>query len=1144
MIGRVNPKGKHNTNDNSNVYGESVLFIQSPGRARETLAGALCSGFRIRIADNCENASTLLERDSSFDLIILDLSCDNAFDFIRNIKELHGVIPILALSDASMSQETHALEAGVDDIQRRPMNIAMIKHRIRMLFSRQETLEALRNSTKHKDELTGLFRRKVFITLSKEIMTNHDENKSFVMMCFDVKDFRNINSAYGSDNGDRVLQRIGDVLRQTTDENHSVLMRSQADRFYAFMVEDSGRINLICDSIGKIDFGLPVPVTVHIGIYKSSKEESIQEMMNKALISMEWSTKNSTDKAVWFDEKMAESVAQQYMIKNGFIKAIRENQISVYFQPKINYENKHYVGAEALVRWIHPIMGLMMPDKFIPVLEKEGLITELDLFVLSKVCEYQRKWKDEGLVTLRISVNFSPLDFKTPDFAEQVISIIENYGLNYKDIRFEITETSYINDEKFLVAFVEAVHRKGFLIDMDDFGSGYSSLNMLNEINVDAIKLDIRMTNKNNNHRSEYILGAIVRMARWLKIDVLAEGVETENQAEYLHNLGCVYMQGYLFGKPMPALSYREKLVENEEKIGCLRDVAPNEIFEKGVTLENISTMEMNDIMGLLKTVGAFFPLVICQNYSRNSYYIMEYDDFMNKSASTNGKYDDLIRVGADTFHPDERQSFLSTFRRGSILSLFAEGQNRFTHIGRQISDTGKYYWVQTNVFVYRDVDGDIKGYTLSRSVDDEYKSRSMSEGFLSVISAMSKAFVGVFEIDIAEGLMKEIHTPIHEREYIMPVSNFLNSLKMWAEHDLLPGEFEKNEWFWNFDNITERVNEGINLTTTFQTRSIGWQMARLVELERDADGNVTKVLWISQDVNEKVSNEKTYSAVRESFIDSYDISYQIDVDNDICYEIKSDIRLQKLIPPVGNVHEVIHNFISYCVDAGYQTMMYDFINLNTLEERISGKKYIMAEYSGQLFSWLRATIVPIAYDTYGKIKQFVFGVNIIEKKKLPELDSMTGLLNSGTMQKQIEDLFTSGDISNGVMLVIDIDNLKVINDTFGHQAGTDVILGISKCMREIFRSTDIIGRYGGDEFVVFMRNFCNDEDMLREKVHQLFEAISSMKIIHDYTVTCSVGAAFTDETTFTFKELFNRADNALYSAKNNGRNDFVIYRR
>jgi len=519
----------------------------------------------------------------------------------------------------------------------------------------------------------------------------------------------------GQEHGDRLLRQLSDVLRHVTDNLRTAQTRAKADRFYALLPNDEALIYAFRKGYEE---AIEHNLSVHFGLYPvTDRAESVVDMMNKALLAME-SIKGTFNRSVaWYQEEMMQSFLLKRQIVEDLPAALEQGQVTAWFQPKYNYAAKQWCGAEALDRWIHPQYNLISPDVFIPVLEKAELITKLDLFILEQVCAYQRRWKDMGLMTLRVSVNLSQMDFLHDDITDMILNVVDRYGMTGADIRFEITETAYIQNADILKRFIRRVHHRGFLLDMDDFGSGYSSLSMLDELEVDAVKLDAKMTCRSGEgKRSSHVLGSIVRLSGWLKMDILAEGVESKEQAEYLYSLGCVYMQGYYFSKPLPASDYEKLLGQQNFGQG---NPLPLERIEHGLTLNNDTSIDIHDISTFLQVIGTIYPLIISQNYSKNKYYIMEYDHFSTTSCSSSGNYDDLIAQGTASFHPDDRDSFSATFHMETILDAFERGLNQLTHEGRQLGDDGIYRWIRTRVYLYMDKDGDLKGYTLSRNMEE-----------------------------------------------------------------------------------------------------------------------------------------------------------------------------------------------------------------------------------------------------------------------------------------------------------------------------------------------------------------------------------------------------------------------------------------
>lgn len=251
-------------------------------------------------------------------------------------------------------------------------------------------------------------------------------------------------------------------------------------------------------------------------------------------------------------------------IAGAFEGAINDREFSVYFQPQYNHSTGALIGAEALVRWISPKYGFISPAEFIPALEEMGLIPTLDLYVFEEVCLFLRKCIDENKALARVSVNMSRNDILCEDYIDRLEKIRQKHDVPTKLIHVELTETAAVAGPNVVIGAIEKLHKLGYTVEMDDFGSGYSSLNVLKDIDFDVLKLDLKFIGGAiGSERGGTILSSVVRMAKWLKLPVIAEGVETIEQADFLKSVGCDYIQGYLYSKPIPCDEY-EKLLSGK----------------------------------------------------------------------------------------------------------------------------------------------------------------------------------------------------------------------------------------------------------------------------------------------------------------------------------------------------------------------------------------------------------------------------------------------------------------------------------------------------------------------------------------------------------------------------------------------------
>ncbi|HJJ28819.1 MAG TPA: EAL domain-containing protein [Methanocorpusculum sp.] len=255
-----------------------------------------------------------------------------------------------------------------------------------------------------------------------------------------------------------------------------------------------------------------------------------------------------------------DSALMEYEIMGMSNEAFAQNQFQVYYQPQYNHSTGMMIGAEALVRWIHPVRGIIPPNEFIAVFERQGKITELDLYVFDKVCAFVRRCIDENFSLVPVSVNITRQDVYSPEFVEKLERIRANYEVPAKYLRFEITESSAFGSVEYVNMIIKKLHNAGYIVEMDDFGSGYSSLNVLKDLDVDVIKMDLAFLQGNLGGRGGTIVSSVVNMAKWLNMPVIAEGVETVEQADFMRSIGCDYIQGYLYSRPLPQNDF-EKLL-------------------------------------------------------------------------------------------------------------------------------------------------------------------------------------------------------------------------------------------------------------------------------------------------------------------------------------------------------------------------------------------------------------------------------------------------------------------------------------------------------------------------------------------------------------------------------------------------------
>ena len=408
------------------------------------------------------------------------------------------------------------------------------------------------------DELTGLLSHSAFVRTVEKILAEHPDevcSGGFAMVYFDILKFKAINDRFGVSEGDRLLCYIANGLSSYIRPQEAAC-RIGSDQF-ALLLNRSGEkletfINQYLRAVEQYD--LSYEIVSNVGIYLiNDRNLSADAMLDRAILAQSTIKGSYVTKFNYYSEDLRSAMLGEQEIVGMMNTALAERHFVVYYQPQYDHSTGELIGAEALVRWLHPEHGLISPGVFIPIFEKNGFITRLDFYVFDQVCRFQRMRLDQGLNTVPISVNLTRYDIYQHDFVEQLENIRQRYNVPVELVCVEITETAVVGDNQHASKVIEQLHQRGYVVEMDDFGSGYSSLNVLKDIDLDILKLDMRfLTTAMQSGRSGTILSSIVRMAKWLSLPVIAEGVESMQQADYLKSIGCNYIQGFLYARPMP----------------------------------------------------------------------------------------------------------------------------------------------------------------------------------------------------------------------------------------------------------------------------------------------------------------------------------------------------------------------------------------------------------------------------------------------------------------------------------------------------------------------------------------------------------------------------------------------------------------
>ena len=547
---------------------KKILVVEDNALNRSLLCQILSADYDVEEAENGQEALGVLRQfGEGISLILLDIIMPvmDGYTFLSIMKAdpSYSSIPVIVTTqNDAESDEVAALSHGATDFVAKPYKPQIILHRVAGIIRLRETA-AMINMIQY-DRLTGLYSKQYFYQQAGEVLLRNPDQQ-YDIICSDIENFKLINDVFGVKAGDRLLRGIGNayaerlkgigICGRLNSDQFACLLKHRDDYTDDMFIEASILTNGLLDIHN---------IVMKWGIYNvEDRSVSIEQICDRALLAAR-SIKGQYGKYfAIYDDTLRNQLLREQAITDSMESALSQNQFLVYLQPKYRIKDEFLVGAEALVRWNHPVWGFLSPAEFIPLFEKNGFITRLDRFVWEKACAVLHDWDERGYYPMSVSVNVSRADIYNEDLADTLVKIIEKYDLDPSRLHLEITESAYTENPKQIIDTVTTLRELGFVIEMDDFGSGYSSLNMLNDMPIDILKLDMKfIRSEMAKPKSQGILQFIINLASWMNLSVVAEGVETKAQLLRLTEIGCDYVQGYYFAKPMPCQEFEGLLDE------------------------------------------------------------------------------------------------------------------------------------------------------------------------------------------------------------------------------------------------------------------------------------------------------------------------------------------------------------------------------------------------------------------------------------------------------------------------------------------------------------------------------------------------------------------------------------------------------
>ncbi len=551
---------------------QKILIVEDEEINRIILKRILQQDYDVIEAENGQIAwNMIVEKRQEITAVLLDIIMPvmDGYQVLDKIRE-NGMedLPILVMTgEADPKTEHKALDSGAWDFVTKPYDAQVLLSRLRNAIARSKVsmLEQIQYLAQF-DTLTGLYNRGKMFSETEQMLAEHPEDE-FAFVRIDIDFFSLYTTSFGEEEGNRLLKYTADMIRQEIQYfPYCTYGRITADVFCVCcpytdmeMIEERVKTSQEILSAYTQDYLLEFS----FGIYLiEDKTCTIDEYYMRATKGARKCKHQYGVSMGIYDEKIETSIAEEMLIANDMETALAQEQFLVYFQPKVQLSKERACGAEALVRWLHPQRGLISPGVFVPIFEQNGFIAKVDYYVWEKTCQCLRKWLDLGYSPNPVSVNISRISLYNPQLVSQLVNLVKKYELPTPLLQLEITESAVMTNPELMQEIIHELRENGFTILMDDFGSGYSSLNTLKSLEFDVLKVDMKfMPVGKELEKGEIILASVIKMANWLGMGVVVEGVEERRQRDFIEGAGCDCIQGYFYSRPIPEEEYEEKYV-------------------------------------------------------------------------------------------------------------------------------------------------------------------------------------------------------------------------------------------------------------------------------------------------------------------------------------------------------------------------------------------------------------------------------------------------------------------------------------------------------------------------------------------------------------------------------------------------------
>lgn len=991
--------------------------------------------------------------------------------------------------------------------------------------------------------LTGLYHREAFFRhASRRIQQETDCD--FAIIAWDISKFKIINELYGMDAGDNILRCLAAAISEFVGAA-GVCGHLNADKFAAcypvrqlnsgtMMTELQNRLFQMCPELH---------IDIYAGIYEiKDKTVTVSLMCDRADMALNTVKGNYLQHFAYYDDGMKNRMLEEQQLMNEMQASLSRGEFCFFLQPFYSLTKQSAVSAEALVRWRHPVRGLVSPGTFIPLAERSGFITRIDLFVWKSVCKYISRRKKQGLKVVPISVNLSRMNFYIPDLCNKICAMTREYGVATSELWFEITESAYMEDSVRMMKLVTELRELGFRVLMDDFGSEYSSLNMLTDIQVDILKIDMRfLRNFERSGRAANMVTSVIRMAKWLDTDVVAEGVETRAQMDFLRSIGCDLIQGYYYAAPMETEAF-EKLLED------------NFLLEGEMPAVEFTDFDMEDLFNNREINFLFNGML------QGSVIYEMVEDHLEVLRINDGYYE-IMGTQPELVFRDTRDAFTHVFpadREKLLNACRAARKSRRVEPPvtiRHYSQTGEVLWLNMK---FRWVGNKGDRAILFAFLEDvtEQKNFEARKVLQNSLNAIKDAYTDILELNFEQESCRVLHS--QKKLFSCPddLPDPYEVMKQIAARYIHPQDRDRYllesdlGFIWNQLQISGKNS----YRTEFRMRDSAnedyhWVIRTLIPVSY-MEGSTSYLLCFA-DIQEQKEAQLELAQMKKQQNEmkkhSQNELYRILTENSrmITYDLDTlTDEMSYSIPAAGGGRELwrvprFHYYIQqspliYRDDLrAVQSHL-----LRLLRQARRGEVIYRADYyGGGEYRWYRDVQTSLA-DTAGEVYRMIGRVDDITEEYLQyrsqEQDEVTGLLRRHAFEEKVGRHLRSEDFK-GVFFLFNIDPCGIM-------AGDELLCGAAGIFAQSFPETDLKARTGSNELAVLAIRpmskalICRRAGEILEAAGKLSESLNL-----EGPVNLSIGIACPEKDFRTFEHLYQKADEALYWARRKGKNRYHI---